>query len=534
MMIVYYNINMKKIILAIALLASFGAMAQNTTTITSEKGEKWWGAITAMGSKTPFESNTPRYSLAKQNFNNQTTSFLISNLGRYIWSEKPFDFEFRDGNILIDSPSPGIEVVKAGKNIREAFILARNKHFKGSETMPPVEFFAKPQYNTWIELLYNQNQVDIEKYANDIISNGFPPGVLMIDDNWQRYYGNFDFKAERFQDPRAMISRLHGQGFKVMLWVSPFVSPDSPEARELASKGYLVKEKGSKSPAIIRWWNGSSYCYDLTNPEAFKYLTEQLKKLQAEYGVDGFKLDAGDPGFYDIAKQDYFNENAISTDHTQKWAELGQQFQYNEFRACFGMQGQALVQRLGDKNYSWQALELLVPEMLNAGLMGYSFTCPDMIGGGQYGSFINVKDFDQSLIVRSAQVHAMMPMMQFSVAPWRVLDAEHLKYCLEAAKLHEKMAPYIIELAQESARTGEPIVRSMEYMYPKGGFSDCKDQFMLGSHYLVAPVTSSDGKRTIRLPRGTWIDDLGVKHRGPLVMQINVPLGRLPYFEFKR
>ena len=30
----------------------------------------------------------------------------------------------------------------------------------------------------------------------------------MIDDNWQRYYGNFDFKAERFPDPKAMLTRL--------------------------------------------------------------------------------------------------------------------------------------------------------------------------------------------------------------------------------------------------------------------------------------------------------------------------------------
>lgn len=47
-----------------------------------------------------------------------------------------------------------------------------------------------------------------------------------------------------------------------------------------------------------------------------------------------------------------------------------------------------------------------------------------MVGGGQYGSFLNIDrdKFDQDLIVRSCQVHAMMPMMQFSVAPWRILQ----------------------------------------------------------------------------------------------------------------
>jgi len=32
--------------------------------------------------------------------------------------------------------------------------------------------------------MYDQNEADILKYAQDIINNGYPPGVLMIDDNW--------------------------------------------------------------------------------------------------------------------------------------------------------------------------------------------------------------------------------------------------------------------------------------------------------------------------------------------------------------
>ncbi len=84
--------------------------------------------------------------------------------------------------------------------------------------------------------MYNQNQVDIERYAQDILANNFPTGIFMIDDNWQKYYGNFDFKQEKFPDPAGMIERLHKQGFKVMVWISPFVSADSPEYRFFGSK----------------------------------------------------------------------------------------------------------------------------------------------------------------------------------------------------------------------------------------------------------------------------------------------------------
>ncbi|GAB6010435.1 glycoside hydrolase family 31 protein, partial [Dysgonomonas reticulitermitis] len=323
------------------------------------------------------------------------------------------------------------------------------------------------------------------------------------------------------------------KGFKVMLWICPFVSADSPEYRELASKGYLIKKKGSQSPAIIHWWNGQSACYDLTNSEAFNYFVNVLKKMQSEYGVDGFKLDAGDNSFYDPRYIDSYKKDAISTDHTLAWAMIGLEFPFNEYRAGWRMGGQALVQRLGDKGYSWNAIRLLIPEMIAAGLLGYSYTCPDMIGGGSYTAFLNIKDneFDQDLIVRSAQVHALMPMMQFSVAPWRILDKEHLVIVQDMAKLHEKFGDYIINCAKESAKTGEPIIRHMEYSFPNEGFAECKDQFMLGERYMVTPVVTRENTRTIKLPEGRWKDDKGKLYKGGQVITMEIPISRLVYFE---
>jgi alpha-glucosidase len=178
-------------------------------------------------------------------------------------------------------------------------------------------------------------------------------------------------------------------------------------------------------------------------------------------------------------------------------------------------------------------VQLLIPDMIAAGLLGYAYTCPDMIGGGQYSAFLNIDQdkFDQALIIRSAQVHTLMPMMQFSVAPWRILNEENLAIVRNMAKLHEKMSAYIMECARESAKTGEPIVRHLEYSFPNEGFYDCKDQFMLGDKYLIAPIVTKDNIRTVRLPKGRWKDDLGKIHKGGRTISIDVPLSRLPYFE---
>ena len=39
-------------------------------------------------------------------------------------------------------------------------------------------------------------------------------------------------------------------------------------------------------------------------------------------------------------------------------------------------------------------------------------------------------------------------------------------------------------------------------------FAECKDQFMLGDKYLVAPMVTQGNSRTVKLPKGKWKDDL--------------------------
>ena len=195
------------------------------------------------------------------------------------------------------------------------------------------------------------------------------------------------------------------------------------------------------------------------------------------------------------------------------------------------MGGQPLVQRLRDKQHTWTDLQKLIPHITMAGLLGYQFTCPDMIGGGEFGSFRDTKILDEALIVRSAQCSALMPMMQFSVAPWRVLSAPQLAIVRSMVGLRKKYTPYILQLAREAAWTGEPIVRSMEYVFPNQGFAEEKGQFMLGSKYLVAPVVAKDGEKEIHLPKGKWKSDKGEVLQGPRLIKVQVPLDRLPVYE---
>jgi len=154
-----------------------------------------------------------------------------------------------------------------------------------------------------------------------------------------------------------------------------------------------------------------------------------------------------------------------------------------------------------------------------------------MIGGGEFQSFLDLSAIDQDLVVRSAQTHALAPMMQFSVAPWRVLDAAHLDAVKKAVALRMRFTPRILALAKASAASGEPILRPMAYVFPEAGYEAVKDQFMMGDDLLVAPMVSKGTSRTVLIPQGKWQADDGSVIEGPAEKVLAVPLARLPYFE---
>jgi alpha-glucosidase (family GH31 glycosyl hydrolase) len=451
---------------------------------------------------------------------------LLSNQGDVIWSEDPFKIEFHEGSLLVVSKTGRMIQSKTGNSLREAFLFASNRYFPPSGKAPDELLFSCPEYNTWIELMYDQNQAGILKYAKGIRDHGFPAGVLMIDDNWQEDYGKWEFNKGRFSDPKAMIAALHADGFKVMLWVCPFVSPDCDVCRDLAKKNLLMTDPSGET-AIVRWWNGASALLDFTNPKAVDWFCSRLDYLQSAYQVDGFKFDAGDSAFYCGVTA---SQTVSPNEQTELHGRVGLHYPLNEYRAMWKMGGQPLVERLSDKAHSWADLKKLVPDMILEGLMGYPFSCPDMIGGGEFTSFLPGSTIDQELIVRSAQCQALMPMMQFSVAPWRVLDEIHLQAVLKAVKLRQDHKGCILGLVRESARTGEPIVRSMEYVYPHQGYERVNDQFMLGDSILVAPVLEKGvRKRDVLLPAGVWEGFNGERYKGPARLSLPVAQDELCY-----
>ncbi|HLP71682.1 MAG TPA: glycoside hydrolase family 31 protein, partial [Bacteroidales bacterium] len=300
--------------------------------------------------------------------------------------------------------------VAAGNNIREAYAILSAIVGKPSVT-PPKDFFVFPQYNTWIEFLTGVNQSGIQKYVQEIINNKFPYKLFIIDDKWTTFYGDPVFDPKKFPDPAKMISSLHESGFRVALWMTPFIQKASDNYKYAVEHHYLIMSPDGKEPYMTTWWNGTDALVDLSNPEAYAWFLGMLKKLRSQYGVDGFKLDAGDAEYLEKPFSSFGKITA--NEYTDLFASLGTNFEANELRVSWLNQSMGLIERLRDKGPNWSdvdGIKSLIPHALTSSLIGFVYTCPDMIGGGLDGGFKDKNyKFDEELFVRWAEASALMP-----------------------------------------------------------------------------------------------------------------------------
>lgn len=512
------------------------------------EGERWWGGRAMDALSMPYGTAEFSRDLAGAaaapgragEASNQASPLLLSSAGRRVQADGPFRFRFTAGELEVTGA--GVRLETHGESLRSAVQGAvgaapavapsvdgaarRGGTIRVGAPVPDRALFTGPQYNSWIEQPYRPTQEGVLAYVRRLLDAGLPPGVVMIDDMWSVDYGNWSFDAARFPDPARMVRTLHDWGCRLMLWVVPYISPDSPAFRELEAAGLLLRGADGLT-ALRRWWNGISAILDLSNPRAVDWFHERAEALLA-LGVDGFKFDGADVADF---RTDDLTRGLLPVDMCRQWSLLAARHPLNEMRASWDTGGQPLAQRVQDTPPAWgdAGIGSLIPRMIAQSLMGYAYCCPDMVGGGEITAMQDQDSIDQEFFVRYAQVAALAPMIQFSASPARVLDEEHFAAVMDALRTREQHLDRIVGLAEGSARTGEPILRPMAYHHP--GLEDVADQFMLGEDVVVAPVLERGARtRRVTLPAGTWADAEGRRHEGPTVIEVDAPLAALPAF----
>ena len=470
----------------------------------------------------------------------QATPLWYATKGVGLWVRTPLEFRYsvnrvvdgkKDGLLSVTMPlASALEYdLMVAADVRE--VIRRFLREVGApRRVPPAEYFRLPIYTTWVEHKADVDQAKVLEFARAIRANDLPAGVLEIDDKWEAHYGDMEFDARKFPDPRAMTDELHRLGFRVTLWVHPFVNPDARAFAEHARDGLLLQDANGR-PGTIRWWNGPAGVRDFSNPRAGEAFRRQLDGLMQRLGIDGFKFDGGDVHF--VVKDARPLRPITAAEYPDVYnTEATAHYGWNETRVGIYSQPLGIVQRLIDKNSVWgreNGLGALLPEAITTSLRGFFFLMPDMVGGNQYDG----DRIEPELLVRWAQASALMPLLQFSVGPWHH-GAQAVTLCREASRLHLAFAAYAYRLAEESTRTGEPMLAPLFYHAPEDPETfRITDQFMLGADVVVAPVLAKGAvTRDVYLPTGPLgrqADEEGRRGRA-LAAGVPGPLEVLPLF----
>ena len=116
-------------------------------------------------------------------------------------------------------------------------------------------------------------------------------GWVTLDDGWQTAEGDWFLEKTKFpngdSDMKAMVDRIHQDGFKAQLWWAPMSVDPGTELIKKHPEWLLLNADGSRHK--ISYWDAFYLCPAV--PEVRKDAADLATKFVREWGYDGLKLD---------------------------------------------------------------------------------------------------------------------------------------------------------------------------------------------------------------------------------------------------
>jgi alpha-D-xyloside xylohydrolase len=482
----------------------------------------------------------------------------MSTTGYGLWldttGEASFDLNATDKNeIVVDVATAKLRIVLfTGPEFPT--ILDHFTAQAGRSMLPPYWAFAP-----WKARDYHQNQAQVLEDVDKNRALGLPASVILIDSPWEKTYNDYKFNPQQFDDAAAMVKYIHAQGYKLILWHTPWVNVKSDPPKEVGFEGKIAPlaenyefaadqnlfvKNPNGSPYIGRWWKGMGSLIDFTYPKAKQWWQDQLRQAIAA-GADGFKDDDGEGNFFGEVK---FFDGSDARLMRSKYAVLYNNAVEELIQKDLKGNGVLLVRSVtvgangigflwgGDNEASFSPLNGLptvVTAGLGAGLSGMPLWTADLGGYSATADTPNAR-----LLERWTEYAAFSPVMEMmsskNIGPWD-FDANEgghaaLDIYRRYAVLHMSLFPYRYAAAQEAAQTGMPPMRALVLNYQDDAQARAiKDEYLFGPDFLVAPVIDAGTQRAVYLPAGDWVDYwTGTPATGGKVVVADAPVDTIP------
>jgi alpha-D-xyloside xylohydrolase len=372
---------------------------------------------------------------------------------------------------------------------------------------------------------------------------GIPCGVYWIDRPWGTGlwgYDDFEIGTNRLPNFAGSVKWINEQQMQMVLWIGPFFQGGM--LTNALAKGYTLA--GQKHPG-----NGNNYpMVDFTNPEAKKYWQDGVAKL-LKLGVTGFKLDRAEEDIPENGPYKIFdgrsireNRNAYPPMYLKATYEVAKQFHPDDNfalmpRAAYTGSSPYGVFWGGDIGGTQEGLRAEIIAVQRAAVMGYPNWGSDTCG-------YNQQLLEQEVCARWLAFSCFTPIMEVgptkNVAFWNLprepkYDAELIAVWRLYARLHQRLADYSHQCAEDAHRTGMPIVRPLFLIEPQAPPAWTNWQtYLYGPDLLVSPIWKKGQRmQDVYLPSGArWRDAWHPDkiYSGGQTLSVPVELQQIPIF----
>jgi alpha-glucosidase len=377
----------------------------------------------------------------------------------------------------------------------------------------------------------------IRQIADRLRADRIPSDVVYLDIDYQIKNRPFTVDPKTFSNFPGLVSDLRKQHFRLVnitdLHIAHLPNQNyEPYDTGHAGDHFVKKPDGSEFVGVV--WPGPAVFPDFTRAQSREWWGGLYHQL-VEDGVAGFWNDMNEPSVFDgpgktmpLDTVHRIEEPGFTT-RTATHAEIhnivGLENAHGTFdgllklrpderpfvltRATYAGGQRYGFTWTGDNSATWNHLRLATQMTLNLGLSGISFVGADVGGfNGSPSPALLTRWVEQAAFSPFFRDHATkgsLPHEIWNNGPEQ--EAIRRRYI----ETRYRLLPYIYALADESSRTGLPLMRPVFLEFPDvfaTGFDHLDTEFLLGPSLLIAPPPFGEmmDDYAVSFPKGDWYD----------------------------
>ena len=285
---------------------------------------------------------------------------------------------------------------------------------------------------------------------------------------------------------------------------------------------------------------------DFTNPEAYEWYKNLIKKNMIGIGMGGWMADFGE--YLPIDAVLYSGEDAaelhnrwpaiwakLNREAIEESGKLGEVFFFTRAGHTETIKYSTMMWT-GDQHVDWSVddgMPSVIPATLSLAMSGYGITHSDV---GGYTTIMNMTR-SKELLLRWTEMNAFSPIFRSHEGnqPSRDVqlcdDDELLAQLARFTQIHVGLTGYIKSLVKKQNDKGTPVMLPLFYYYNEDAAYTEKSEYLFGRDMLVAPILKEKAtSRQVYLPRDRWIHLFtGQEYTGGKYT-IDAPIGQPPVF----